>query len=428
MNSKIHFEDIVEPQGSAKEMPQIAQTVASFGAPIELKWPTDYQVITQAFGANPELHWERGLPGHEGLDIRAPAYSKVYAAAAGKVETVHAQDVEGHPYGRFVTVAHQDGYRTTYGHLGRVLVSKGQNVTRGSVVANAGKTGLTNGGHIHFSLSKQGATAGGLTHLPNDIIDPTPFLSFTAMEHDTSFYPWPFGRCLNGVYLGVENDSIDRISAEAVLMNSELEKEKIVSLRTKRPNLFLLTQLPLPKTSKPISPSEWAAWVSPSVQRHIQAGVGYFSMLNTPNLTGHGLGLHWKSGEEFGRWWMEAVSLLKTTFPAGRFGFPALSPGAQVTGQRVDADIFMEGADEAILSADWLGVMCNWGAPQKMQDEAYGKYYSKFRRYYPDHLLFITNFGNAGRLQDEATKQREANQYFELIKNEPGVGAAFYKY
>jgi hypothetical protein len=426
MNSKIHFEDTVDPEGSAKGIPRIAHAIGSFGTPIELKWPTDYQVITQAFGANPELHAERNLPGHEGLDIRAPANSNIYAAANGKVETIHVQDSDEHPYGRFVTLAHQDGYLTTYGHLGRVLVSKGQNVTQCSVIANAGKTGLTNGGHIHFSLSKQGATANGLTHLPDDIIDPTPFLSHSTIERDACFYPWSFGRCLNGVFLR-EEDSIDLVSAEAVLMDSELKKEKIVSLKSKRANLFLMTQLPLPKTSKPISPSEWTAWVSPSVQRHIQAGVGYFSMLNTPNLTGHGLGLHWNTGEEFGRWWTEAVSLLKTNFPAGRFGFPALSPGEQIIGQRLDADIFMEGADEAMLSADWLGVMCKWGTPQKMQDEAHGLYYSKVRRYYPEHLLFVTSFGNADRTQDEAAKQREASQYFDLIKKEPGIGATFYK-
>ncbi len=59
-------------------------------APFQLRWPTDYPKITQAFGVNPDIYRRFGLPGHEGLDIRAPMGANVYAAADGTVFQVLA--------------------------------------------------------------------------------------------------------------------------------------------------------------------------------------------------------------------------------------------------------------------------------------------------------------------------------------------------
>ena len=425
---KILFEEDSAPQGSSKQVSRVPQTLGGFGSPVALRWPTDYHVITQDFGANPEIHHHRNLPGHEGLDIRAPVNSKVYACADGIVESIQIHDVKGYPYGRFITIEHKDGYRTTYGHLSTVFVSKGQKVAAGSVIGNAGKTGLTSGGHIHLSLTEQGATSSGLTQFADDVIDPTPFLTFAKNVPDFSFYAWPFSHCLKGLQIPIENGATGLStysSAQAVLLGQNIGKETIASLKKGNPTQFLLTQLQLPTTDKPITASEWSNWIKPTIQRHFDSGVGFFSILKSPNLTEQGCGLHWNTGKEFARWWMEAVSILKTSFPIAKFGFPALSPGDQVTGQRLDSQSFMEGVDEAMLSADWLGVICTWSSPQKMLDEGYGKYYAKVRRYFPHHLLFITESGGVGKERDENTKQSEAERYFEHVKNEPGIGAAF---
>ena len=40
--------------------------------PFSLAWPTDYNLILQPFGVNPDYFRRWGLPGHEGVDIRAP--------------------------------------------------------------------------------------------------------------------------------------------------------------------------------------------------------------------------------------------------------------------------------------------------------------------------------------------------------------------
>src|SRR5687768_4129640 len=42
-------------------------------------WPTEYHHITQDWGNDPQYYGQFGLPGHEGLDIRAYTNSKLYA-------------------------------------------------------------------------------------------------------------------------------------------------------------------------------------------------------------------------------------------------------------------------------------------------------------------------------------------------------------
>lgn len=429
MEKRILFEKEERPESknAAKDLDRIQQVVGRFGNPIQLSWPTDYVVVTQGFGANPELYFDRQLPGHEGLDIRAPMGSKVFACADGVVETIQPRADAGQPYGRYLIIAHADGYRTMYGHLSNIVANKGQNVKGGTVIGIAGPTGQTTGGHIHLTLTQQGATAKGLTNFPGDIIDPTPFLSFLTKPRDVFFYPWAFGRCLAGVHFDQQGFALDTSTKapEAVLLAMDTGKEIIGTLRKNNPTLFLMTQLELPHTSKPVPALEWAAWIKPTVQGHFEAGVGYFAVLHEPNLTNRGCGLHWTSGKEFSRWWMDAVGFLKSSFPAAKFGFPGLAPGLQITGQRLDAANFMEAADDAMLQADWLGVVCNWANPQEMLAEDKGAHYSTLRRYYPAHLLFITKFGNSNPSMDADSRAREAARYFETVANQPGIGAAF---
>ena len=55
---------------------------------LALVWPTDFRVYTQKFGQRPEFYGKFGLPGHEGVDIRAPNGANVYACAEGVVTLV----------------------------------------------------------------------------------------------------------------------------------------------------------------------------------------------------------------------------------------------------------------------------------------------------------------------------------------------------
>lgn len=151
----------------------------------KLRWPTDYMTVTQAFGARPEYYSQFKvdgvpLPGHEGIDIKAPFGSNVYACASGIVYSV--READGNPYGVHVRIDHENGYKTVYAHLHRPLVRVGDRVEEGQTIGLADTTGNSQGSHLHLTLKKDGATAVGETNYPGDIMDPTPYFDVTEEE------------------------------------------------------------------------------------------------------------------------------------------------------------------------------------------------------------------------------------------------------
>ncbi len=144
---------------------------------IELNWPTDYAVVTQRFGANPKIYASWGLPGHEGLDIRAPTNTNIYACADGEVYEIEEQ-ANAHAYGKHIRIKHANGYRTVYAHLNSILVKEGDIVEAKQLIGKADSTGNSQGSHLHLSLKKDGATARNETEYYADLIDPTPYMLF----------------------------------------------------------------------------------------------------------------------------------------------------------------------------------------------------------------------------------------------------------
>lgn len=151
--------------------------------PLRLVWPTDYKVYTQRFGLRPEYYEKFGLPGHEGVDIRAPNGSNIYAAAAGVVTEVgwrwragEGGREQNHPYGYAVRIRHKrmDGeFETVYAHCqdGSARVKEGDQVRAGQLIALGDSTGNAGGAHLHFMLKKIGAKNGGY----GEIVNPEPY-------------------------------------------------------------------------------------------------------------------------------------------------------------------------------------------------------------------------------------------------------------
>lgn len=111
---------------------------------VRFSWPAKGR-ITSPFGAR----WGKM---HEGIDIGLPIGSSVTAAAGGKVVT--AGYMNG--YGLVVYIEHADGYRTVYGHNSKLLVSVGDEVRQGQMIALSGNTGRSTGPHLHFEVQKNG--------------------------------------------------------------------------------------------------------------------------------------------------------------------------------------------------------------------------------------------------------------------------------
>ena len=120
--------------------------LASDTAVVPSMWPlTERGFITQSLLAGDE-------GGHPGIDIAVASGSYVRAAGGGEVIAAGDDSV----YGRFILIDHGEGLWTRYGHALYLVVSRGQKVRRGEVIALSGSTGRSTAPHLHFEILQNG--------------------------------------------------------------------------------------------------------------------------------------------------------------------------------------------------------------------------------------------------------------------------------
>ena len=105
-------------------------------------WPVSGPVISD-FGA--ATNGQR----NDGINISAPMDTPIHAAASGTV-TYSGNELKA--YGNLVLIRHDDGYVTAYAHTDKILVVKGQSVTRGQVIAYSGSSGDVSSPQLHFEI------------------------------------------------------------------------------------------------------------------------------------------------------------------------------------------------------------------------------------------------------------------------------------
>ena len=66
-------------------------------------------------------------------------------------------------YGLYVLLRHPEGYETMYGHASRLLVSEGELVQAGRVIALTGNSGRSTAPHLHFEIRREGRSLDPLT-------------------------------------------------------------------------------------------------------------------------------------------------------------------------------------------------------------------------------------------------------------------------
>lgn len=399
--------------------------------PISLVWPTDYPVITQAFGANPHIYGRYGLPGHEGVDLRALPNTNVYACADGEVYQVYGNP-RGHVYGIHVRIRHRDGYKTTYGHLARPLVRVGEPVRAGQVIGKADSTGASNASHLHLLLKKDGATDRAETTYPRDIIDPTPFLIWPgSAAKAVPRWEWPAGRCLVGavgrpgdVLRPADLDLVVRARLEAVAVERTERTETLRRLRLAAPGLFVLARIGVDPSGE-ATPAAFLERIAPDVERLYTQAIRYFEIQPNPNLQSSGWGWGWQDGAQFAIWFQAVRAELKAKFPESRVGFPCLSPGGDIVGLRTDSAGFVEQAAEAAAGSDWVGAASFWQTEEEMESESGEAGPSAYRLRFPDQLVLVTEFGNASPAVNAERKAEQYLTFYRRLGETPGVGAAF---
>ena len=141
---------------------------ADAAAGIELTFPQEVEAthFSNTWGAS-----RSGGRRHRGTDLMAPKMTEVYAAADGVVTRV----VKSGRAGRYVVVAHADGWETYYMHLNNDLpgenrgnapwfltvapgIYTGAEVVAGQLIGWVGDSGNAEGGapHTHFELHRNG--------------------------------------------------------------------------------------------------------------------------------------------------------------------------------------------------------------------------------------------------------------------------------
>ncbi|MFZ2338277.1 MAG: M23 family metallopeptidase [Bacteroidales bacterium] len=115
-----------------------------------------------------EKHPVLGTPQwHHGQDFSTPHGTKVFATGSGTV--IDAGWNGG--FGNCVVIDHGYGYRTTYGHLSAIKVTKGLNVKRGDFIGLSGSTGTSSGPHLHYQIDLFGQHKNPLYYFNNDLTE-----------------------------------------------------------------------------------------------------------------------------------------------------------------------------------------------------------------------------------------------------------------
>jgi murein DD-endopeptidase MepM/ murein hydrolase activator NlpD len=105
----------------------------------------------------------RGNRFHAGLDFTASYGARVRAARRGRV--VFAGWNNG-GFGYLVKIHHGRWHSATwYAHLSRITVRRGRRVSAGAVIGRVGATGRATGPHLHFQITRRGATVNPLPAL-----------------------------------------------------------------------------------------------------------------------------------------------------------------------------------------------------------------------------------------------------------------------
>lgn len=126
-----------------------------------LIWPMPASTrITSGFGGREEVMSGSGTY-HSGVDIGVAYGSNIIAAASG---TVVAAEYNW-SMGNYVLIDHGSNIYTVYMHSSKLLVSAGDYVNQGDVIALVGSTGLSTGPHLHFGLKINGSYVNPLNYV-----------------------------------------------------------------------------------------------------------------------------------------------------------------------------------------------------------------------------------------------------------------------
>ncbi len=112
------------------------------------KWPAIGR-ISGVYGSQRVLNGKPRWP-HFGVDVAGPVGTKVVAPADGLVTLVHRNMFYS---GGTLIVDHGHGLSSSFLHLSKILVSEGDYVKQGTLIAEIGATGRASGPHLDWRMN-----------------------------------------------------------------------------------------------------------------------------------------------------------------------------------------------------------------------------------------------------------------------------------
>ncbi len=109
--------------------------------------PVSKVKVTSRFGKRHHPIY-KCMKHHNGTDYAGAHGSPIRAVGDGIIKSVS----QNGSYGKYVTIAHGNGYRTLYAHLSRTMVRSGQRVRKGQTIGGMGCTGTATGTHLHLEV------------------------------------------------------------------------------------------------------------------------------------------------------------------------------------------------------------------------------------------------------------------------------------
>lgn len=174
----VYYDGETEVMRNAQSRQQLTEGVAPVVekgtvVPASFIWPLDYPFSVSCYYGwrlafeleHYGTQYQHGFHGGIDLVVRGIGTGTYIRAAADGVVSKAAWDDS---YGYLVVITHGNGYKTWYGHNSRLLVSYGDHVYQGQVIALMGSTGDSTGAHCHFEITYKS---------DNNTVDPMDFPS-----------------------------------------------------------------------------------------------------------------------------------------------------------------------------------------------------------------------------------------------------------
>ena len=160
MKSEIIRQPVTQVKGIGAMTPKGGSSTPGDGvATGNMLWP-----LPSSLGVGERYGYQTGR-FHNGVDIYGNYGAAIVAADGGRVVEAYGYGYNG-GWGEYILIDHGNGYQTRYAHCSAVLVTPGEKVSKGQVIARVGSTGWSTCNHLHIEVLYHGSRT-----------DPWPFIT-----------------------------------------------------------------------------------------------------------------------------------------------------------------------------------------------------------------------------------------------------------